>query len=252
MDHVRTALVTGSAKGLGRAIALELAAAGMEIVLADKEDMTEAAAAIEALGRRARAVDCDVAEPESVEQLRAAVEAAGGCDVLVNNAGIYPFVLFEDLDYAAWRRIQAINLDGVYLTCRAFLPTMKARGWGRVVNIASNSFMNGTDPMLTGYVSSKGGVIGLTRALASEYGPHGITANVVAPGLLVTDTTVAAVGGRPGDPGADKWAHMISLQSVKRAGTPADVVGAVRFLTSDAASYITAQTLVVDGGLARL
>lgn len=252
MNDKRLALVTGAATGLGAAIAIELARVGMDIVLVDRDDMSQTGAAIAKLDARGHAIVCDITDQQAVLALRDEVEALGGVDVLVNNAGIYPFIAFEDLDFEKWRTIQATNLDSVFLLCKALLPGMKARGWGRIVNIASNAYMNGADPMLTGYVSSKGGMIGLSRALANEYGAYGITVNVVAPGLLVTDTTIRAIGGRPGDPGADKWGHMTALQAIKRSGTPQDVVGAVAFFASEQASYITAQTLVVDGGLARI
>jgi NAD(P)-dependent dehydrogenase (short-subunit alcohol dehydrogenase family) len=249
---MRTAVVTGAAAGLGQAIAARLAQDGNNLVLADLRPATETADLVEKAGVRVRVVECDVTSEESVGRLAAATEEFGGCDVLVNNAGIYPFVMFEDLTFAEWRRILSTNLDSMFLTCKAFLPGMKARGWGRVINMASNAYMNGADPMLVGYVSSKGGVIGLTRALASEYGAHGVTVNAVAPGLTVTATTIAAIGGAPGDDGADKWSAMSSLQAIKRTGTPDDIVGAAAFLASEEAGFITAQTLVVDGGLARV
>ena len=249
---MRTAVVTGAAAGLGQAIAARLARDGNNLVLADLRPATETADLVEKAGVRVRVVECDVTSEESVGRLAKAAEEFGSCDVLVNNAGIYPFVMFEDLTFAEWRRILSTNLDSMFLTCKAFLPGMKARGWGRVINMASNAYMNGADPMLVGYVSSKGGVIGLTRALASEYGAHGVTVNAVAPGLTVTATTIAAIGGAPGDDGADKWSAMSSLQAIKRTGTPDDIVGAAAFLASEEAGFITAQTLVVDGGLARV
>ncbi|RFA07002.1 hypothetical protein B7R21_17405 [Subtercola boreus] len=247
----RIAVVTGAADGLGQATAIRLAKDGYDIVAADIAPTDETVEAVSGLGVRSLGVRCDVSVEESVTALADAVADFGGADVLVNNAGIYPFILFKDLTTEQWRRIFSINLDGMFYTCKALLPQMQKKGWGRVVNIASNSFINGADPMLAGYVSSKGGIIGLTRALGSEYGEFGITVNAVAPGLLVTKTTAALIG-EPGTPGASKWDNMIALQSIKRSGVPEDVVGAISFLTSDDASYITAQTLVVDGGLARV
>lgn len=248
----RRAVVTGAAEGIGQAIAVRLAKDGLDVVLADLKSTEETLALIRGVGGSASMVSTDVSAPDSVQELLERVELLGGCDVLVNNAGVYPFILFEDLTYEEWRRIFGINIDGAFLTAHAFLPGMKRRGWGRVINMASNAFMNGADPMLAAYVASKGAVIGLTRALASEYGPFGITVNAVAPGLLVTAGTLRAIGGAPGEPGAQKWEDMRVLQSIRRNGDASDLVGAVSFLASDEASYITAQTLVVDGGLARV
>lgn len=252
MAKQRVAVVTGAAEGLGRAIAVKLAEAGHDLVLADIASSSKTAEQVRAHGVRALEIEGDVSSEQAVSELAAAVTDFGGADILVNNAGIYPFILFEDLTYADWRRILGTNLDSMFLTCKAFLPTMKARGWGRVVNISSNAYLNGADPMLAAYVSSKGGVIGLTRALGSEYGESGITVNAVAPGLIVTDTTIRAIGGAPGEQGASKWDDMRALQPIKRNGTPEDVVGAIAFLVSDDAGYMTAQTVVLDGGLGRV
>lgn len=247
----RIAVVTGAAEGLGQATAIRLAKDGFDVVAADIAPTDETVSAVVAHGSRALGFVCDVSSEHSVNEMAAAVAAFGGADVLVNNAGVYPFILFKDLSADQWRRIFSINLDGMFHTCKALLPQMQEKGWGRVVNIASNSFINGADPMLAGYVSSKGGIIGLTRALGSEYGGFGITVNAVAPGLLVTKTTASLIG-EPGTEGAAKWDDMIALQSIKRSGTPDDVVGVISFLVSDDAGYMTAQTLVVDGGLARV
>ncbi|MGV8872819.1 MAG: SDR family NAD(P)-dependent oxidoreductase [Rhodococcus sp. (in: high G+C Gram-positive bacteria)] len=252
MQRRKIAVVTGAANGIGAAVAVRLAQDGLDIVLADLVRADVTATAVEAAGGRALVVTGDVSSEADVGVLASQTTDFGGCDVLINNAGIYPFVMFEDLTFDKWRTIQATNLDSMFLTCKAFLPTMQQRSWGRVVNLSSNAYINGADPMLAGYVSSKGGVIGLTRALGSEYGGYGITVNAVAPGLLVTDTTIKAVGGAPGDPAAAKWGAMTALQAIKRNGTPADLVGPVSFLVSDDAAYMTAQTLVVDGGLGRV
>ncbi len=119
------------------------------------------------------------------------------------------------------------------------------------MSIASNSFLNGADPKLSGYISTKGAVIGLTRALASEYGEYGITVNAVAPGLFVCESTIKEIGGKPGDEGAGKWDLMYNLQAIPKYPYPADFVGAIKFLVSEEAGFMTAQTMYVDGGLAR-
>lgn len=247
----RIAVVTGAADGLGQATAIRLAKDGFDVVAADIAAPDETTDAVSALGVRSLGVICDVSSEQSVAALAEQVADFGGADVLVNNAGIYPFILFKDLSADEWHRILSINLDGMFYACKALLPQMQSKGWGRVISIASNSFVNGADPMLAGYVSSKGGIIGLTRALGSEYGEFGITVNAVAPGLLITNTTTNLIG-EPGTPGADKWDNMIALQSIKRSGRPEDVVGVISFLASEDAGYMTAQTLVVDGGLARV
>jgi NAD(P)-dependent dehydrogenase (short-subunit alcohol dehydrogenase family) len=248
----RLSLITGAAQGLGQAIAVELAKQGSDIVIVDVGDAQETVDLVQATGRRVTSLQCDISDRAAVERLLPQLDDIGAIDVLVNNAGIYPFVMFEDLSYEQWRQIQSTNLDSTFLMCKLLLPGMKTRRFGRIVNIASNSYMNGADPMLAGYVSSKGGIIGLSRALGSEYGEYGITVNVVAPGLLVTQSTIKAIGEAPGDSDESKWGQMRRLQSIKRSGTPEDVVGAVSFFVSEAASYITAQTLIVDGGLARI
>jgi NAD(P)-dependent dehydrogenase (short-subunit alcohol dehydrogenase family) len=168
----------------------------------------------------------------------------GRCDILVNNAGIYPVQGFEETSFELWRRVMSVNLDGVFLMCQAFLPGMRERGYGRVVNIAT------TIPWLavsdfSAYCASKMGVIGLTRALASEYGPHGVTVNAAAPSLVRTATTEAG-------PQAQMFAGVAQAQAIKRTQEPEDMVGTIAFLASDDAAFTTGQTLVVDGGLVRL
>ncbi len=251
MADARIAVVTGAAEGLGQAFAERLARSGHDLVLADLAASNVTAELVKRHGQRVLSVECDVSSENSVQELAHEAAGFGGADVLVNNAGIAPFAIFEDLTFAEWRRIHGTNLDGAFLSCQALLPAMKAQGWGRVINIVSNAFIHGADPMLSGYISSKGGIIGLTRALGSEYGPFGITVNAVAPGLIATDHAVRALGV-PGEPGSAKWDDMLRLQPIKRNGTPADVVGIVNFLASDEASYVTAQTIVVDGGLGRV
>lgn len=250
----KIAVITGAGKGLGQETAVQFAQDNIDVVLVARSKCTETEEKIKATRTNARfiSVQCDISDPAQVAEMKKKVDEFGGCDILVNNAGIYPFIMFEDLSYEQWKAYFATNVDGPFNCCKAFLPGMQEKGWGRVVNIASNAFMNGADPMLSGYVSTKGAVIGLARALASEYGPHGITVNCVAPGLFVCDTTVGNIGGKPGDEGAKKWDLMYGLQAIKKNPYPSDFVGAIKFLVSDAASFMTAQTLVVDGGLARV
>jgi NAD(P)-dependent dehydrogenase (short-subunit alcohol dehydrogenase family) len=248
----RVAVVTGAASGIGQGLAVRLARDGARIVIADLGPADETMAMVEAIGGDAFAFACDVSSEEGVDALRDHVaEGFGRCDILVNNAGIYPYDWFRDVDFAKWRRMIGVNLDSVFLTCRAFLPGMCDAGWGRIVNISSNALWVGSDPKLAHYLASKAGVIGLTRGLATEYGPHGITVNSVAPGLVATPGTIKGVGGSP-EENVGKWEQLRAMQSIPRTGTPADLAGAVAFLASDEAAYITGQTLVVDGGAVRL
>jgi 3-oxoacyl-[acyl-carrier protein] reductase/(S)-1-phenylethanol dehydrogenase len=241
----RVAVVTGAASGIGRAFALRLARDGADIGILDLADGSEIAAEVEALGRRAHAVRCDVASEEQVEAAAAeTVDRLGKVDILVNNAGIYPVIPFEELDYEGWRRVLSINLDGTFLTVKAFAPGMKARGWGRIVNVASGVFWVSVADF-SAYMASKAGVIGLTRGLANDLGPHGITVNAIAPGLVRTANTLAG-------PQREWFEPIVAQQAIKRAEEPDDLVGTLSFLVSEDAAFLTGQTLSVDGGFVRL
>jgi 3-oxoacyl-[acyl-carrier protein] reductase/(S)-1-phenylethanol dehydrogenase len=243
----RIAVVSGAAAGLGRAYARRLAAEGAVVWIADADraGAAETEALIRADGGAARAGSCDVTVPASVSAFAASVlEQDERCDILVNNAGIYPVLGFEDTTLDDWRRVMSVNLDGTFLMCRSFLPGMRERGYGRVVNIAT------TIPWLSigdfsAYSASKMGVIGLTRALASEYGVHGVTVNAAAPSLVRTPTTESG-------PQAGMFAAVAQAQAIKRTQEPEDMVGTIAFLASDDAAFTTGQTLVADGGLVRL
>jgi NAD(P)-dependent dehydrogenase (short-subunit alcohol dehydrogenase family) len=249
----RVALVTGAARGLGQGFAIRLAADGHRVIAVDRLDCSETLAAIEAQVGKGAQVLVDLSDANAVARAAENVLGEHGpVDILVNNAGVIPNVEFERIDLGAWRALMAINLEAPFVLCRGLIPSMKKRGYGRIVNIASNT-VGLKIPGFVHYVTSKSALIGMTRALASEYGPHGITVNAVAPGLTRThgmmDPTRRGPGGVTTD---EEIAFLSQLQAIPRGAEVADLVGAVSFLTSDDAAFMTGQTLVVDGGLWRL
>jgi pyridoxal 4-dehydrogenase len=189
-------------------------------------------------------LQCDIGDPNSVAKLFAAVVSkAGKLDVLVNVAAIVPFVQWDELTFEEWRRVMRVNLDGLYLMCRAGSDLMRVTGYGRIVNFSSNSIFAGT-PNMAHYVASKGGVLTFTRALATELGPYKITANSICPGLIDTE-------GVQETPHKEAFGFVETLQAIKGRGVPTDVVPAVAFLASEEAHWITGQALNVDAGMVR-
>ncbi|MDA8292224.1 MAG: SDR family NAD(P)-dependent oxidoreductase [Actinomycetota bacterium] len=237
----RVAIVTGAGQGIGRAIAEKLAAEGAKVVVADL-NATTAAACAEAIGGVAHPVDVSD-EAQVAALVEATVDLHGKVDVLVNDAAIVPFVAWDDIDLAEWRRIMSVNLDGTFLTCRAVYPHMRAAGYGRIVNICSNVIVAGT-PNLAHYVASKGGIFAFTRALATELGRYGITVNSVAPGLTASE-------GVLGSPHADAFDFVVGLQAIPRRGLPGDIAPVVAFLASEEAGWVTGSMVVADGGHTR-
>lgn len=237
----RVAVVSGAARSFGRAVADALAEGGATVV---GVDVSPVAAPVGGFGLMA-----DVSDPDAVERLRAEVErTVGAPDILVNLAGVNAGRPFLDLDLAEWRRVLRINLESQYLMCAAFAPAMVARGYGRIVNMASSSVRTNT-PGLTAYMASKAGVLGLTSGLANDLGPHGITVNAVSPGLTRTEAVDAdIVSGRFPEP---IYESMAAQRAIPRHATVADLVGTVLFLCSDDAAFLTGQFLVADGGATR-
>jgi NAD(P)-dependent dehydrogenase (short-subunit alcohol dehydrogenase family) len=241
----RVAVVTGAAAGIGRAYAERLARDGFVLAGVDLAPPDDTVKAITAAGGAASGFAADVTDPAAVEQCVAAIGASVGApSVLVNNVGTYPVIKWDDLTLDDFRRVMAVNLESAFLLCKACIPSMREQGWGRIVNIASRTFWLPV-PDMAAYLASKGGVIGLSRALATELGPHNITVNVVAPGLTRTATMEAST--------ADAVFQMTAnMQVIKRTQEPEDLVGLVSFLASEDAGFMTGQTLMVDGGLIRL
>jgi len=231
----KTALVTGGSRGIGAAIARELAGAGANVTLSYRSGKDEADSVAQETG--AQAVQADVADPD---QARALVAAAGELDILVNNAGVTRDGLIARMSDDDWSDVLRTNLDGVFHTCRAAARGMMKRRQGSIVNISSVVGVHG-NPGQTNYSASKAGIIGFTKALARELGIRGVRANVVAPGYVKTRLTDAI---------EDEMKElMLANTPLGRFGEPADVAGAVRFLCSDEASFITGEVLLVDGGL---
>lgn len=241
----RVAIITGAARGMGAAMARRFVAEGAHVVAADidLDAATALAAALDAPPGRVRAVGLDVTSEAGCRELaRATEETFGRIDIAVNNAGIYPVQAFEEISYEDWRRVVAVNLDGPFLLTRAVVPAMKRRRWGRVINISSGTVWLGT-PRFTHYAAAKAGVIGFTRSLASELGEFGITVNVVSPGLTATENMLKVI-----PPALLETRRQ--QRPIKRHQVAEDVVGAVLFLASDDAEFVTGQTVNVDGGLA--
>jgi NAD(P)-dependent dehydrogenase (short-subunit alcohol dehydrogenase family) len=249
----KVALITGGARGIGHACAVRLAERGYDVAIVDLTEPNETARAVRSAGVRALPIVCDVAVPSDVTHaINAVADEFGRCDVLVNNAGIFPRLAFDELDLDLWRRVLDVNLTSAFLFCKAVVPGMTDRGFGRIINISSNTIGLPVEGV-THYITSKAAVIGFTRALASEVGKHGITVNSVAPGATPTEGMFA---GHDTQAAREErgllFTQMAERQAVKRVSRPVDIADAVAWFASDEAAFVTAQTLVVDGGLVRL
>jgi 3-oxoacyl-[acyl-carrier protein] reductase len=231
----KTALVTGASRGIGRAIATELARGGASVVVGYRSGADEAAAVAEELG--GRAIQADVSSPEDAKRL---VEEAGDLDILVNNAGLTRDGVLARMGDDDWRVVIETNLSSVFYTCRAVARGMMKRRAGAIVNISSIVGVHGNWGQ-SNYAASKAGIIGFTKSLAQELGSRGVRANVVAPGYIQTQLTDVIP--------EEAREKMLGLTPLGRLGEPQDVAGAVRFLCSDEASFITGEVLLVDGGL---
>jgi 3-oxoacyl-[acyl-carrier protein] reductase len=239
----RIALVTGAAQGIGRAIALELSKAGATVALADINEvkLAQVAAEIEAAGGQAAVFRIDVSNEESIEAgAKAVLGRFGKVEILVNNAGITRDGLMLRMKRADWDLVLDINLTGAFLLTQALLSPMLKNRWGRIVNMASVVGRAGQAGQVN-YAASKAGLIGLTRSMAREFASRGITVNAVAPGFIETPMTAVLT--------EEQSAAMLTQIPLGRRGTDQDIANAVKFLASDAASYITGHVLDVNGGM---
>jgi len=240
----RVAVITGGASGIGQAFAKRLAEDGAAVAVADIKPATDTGAMVEAAGGRFFCQICDVTDPAAIAAFATALRAAlGEPDILVNNVGIFPLKPFADISFADWRQIQSINVDSMFLFAKEFAPAMQAKGWGRIVNMTStvNWLMI---PNYVHYITTKAAVIGFTRGLANELGRFGVTVNAIAPALVRNATTEASEL-------AGMFEAIPAMQAIPRLEEPADLVGALSFLVSDDAAFVTGQTLAVDGGLTK-
>ena len=240
----RRALVTGASRGIGRAIALELARRGASVAVnyrARADAAEQVVAAIHDAGGRATAVRADVTDFDAVQAMvKHATDEFGGLDILVNNAGVIGDGYLMMLKPEAWREVIAVSLDGAFHCTKAAIRPMMRGRWGRIVNISSDAGLMG-DLMRAHYASAKAGLLGLTKTTARELAGQGITSNAVAPGIIETDLTA--------DMDEKRREAMLDLIPLRCFGSPDDVAPVVAWLCSDAAGYITGQTISVDGGL---
>lgn len=242
----KVAIITGAARGLGAAYAKAFAAEGAPVCVSDVLDPSATVAAIESAGGKAIGIEADVTDMSACENLvTQTVEAFGGVDVLVNNAALFvdiPRRTFLDIDSDEWDKVMAVNVRGSFNCAKAVVPVMRDRGAGSIINISSSTAMKGI-PFTLHYVTSKGAIIAMTRALAREEGAHNIRVNALAPGLTLSEAVVEQ------DEVFAPYNEMsIKGRAFKREQTPDDLIGAALFLASDDSSFVTGQTMVIDGG----
>lgn len=239
----RVALVTGAARGIGQAVAAGLADRGATIIGVDLAEASETRGLVEGCGAEWLGLVADVSSPADVAGVaEQALARFGRCDIVVNNAGIFPSCAFDELTFDAWRKVLAVNLDSQFLVSQAFVPAMKERGWGRIVNLTSGSVQLATENTAA-YKASKMGTIGLTRGMSADLGKYGITVNAASPSLTRTPGVVSSPTA------ASRLDAIAARQAIKRVAEPGDFVGLILFLTSEDSQFVTGQTMLADGGL---
>jgi pyridoxal 4-dehydrogenase len=239
----RVALVTGAGRGIGAAVAERLENEGAMVLAVDIDGESVRSLASK-LGKNVAAAICDVGDEGAVDEVFSKLDAEfGRLDILMNVAGLIPHLEWDEIDFAEWRRVLRVNLDGTFLMCRAASRRMRTDGYGRIVNIGSSSVFLGS-PNMSHYIASKGGVMALTRALATEIGKHGITVNCLAPGLTETEGVLNSKH-------REAFPQIQRMQALPGRGMPDKIIPAIAFLASEEAGWITGQTLVADGGVVR-
>ena len=236
----RVALVTGAGQGIGQAIALALAERGAQVIATDLAPPHET---VNKIGPSGHGFQLDVTQEEDWRSVSLKSQELGDVDIVVNNAGYFPNRSIDELDLPTWRKTMATNLDSHFLSVKYFLPAMRKKQWGRFVGISSN-MVGLAIPGMSHYITTKMGIIGFMRGLANDVANDGITANAVLPGLINT----LATAPQSEEQKRATWGQ----QAIKRLGEPKDVTGAVLFLTSDDAAFITGEAIVVDGGQYRI
>ena len=242
----KVAIITGGAQGLGKAYAKRLSEEGAKVVIADILDGKALQQKIEEKGGEALALYTDVSDEQSVEEMvTKTTERFGRIDILINNAAVFANIKlkpFFELSAQEWDQLMQVNLKGTFLCCKAVYPQMKKQGSGKIINVSSGTFFKGM-PYFIHYVTSKGGIIAFSRALAREVGDNGISVNVIAPGYTLSDTLLET-------PMLDEKMNttMLGTRCFKRDELPEDLTGTIVFLASDESDFITGQTIVVDGG----
>lgn len=245
-NSTRVVVITGAAQGLGRAYALRFATLGYRLVLLDLngDALAKVAEEVGKADRECRAIVADISDVHSVQGAAQQIDAAfGRVDILINNAAIFSQLKmrpFEEIPLDEWTRVLHVNITGTFLMARAMVPLMRRNGWGRLINVSSAAVLMGR-PHYLHYTTSKAAVIGMTRSLARELGPAGITVNAVLPGA--TDTEVARETVTPAQKAA-----LIAMRSIPREENVDDVTGVVLFLASEESRFVTGQSLSVDGG----